>query len=70
MVRLNVDVNNKPICNDDALGGNTAWFMGKISFTGATHCAVSGCEGPVNPDKCRWFSGAWSNQCYVSSLLP
>lgn len=70
MVRLNVN-NGAVVCNNNALGLTTAWFKGKIAFAGeSVFCSVSGCVAPVNTNKCRYFSGDWSNQCYVSKLLP
>ena len=70
IIKLNINTDSTPICNDTSLGSQTAWFKGVIESNMVNYCSVTGCKDVVNPNKCRWFTGAWTNQCYVSSLLP
>jgi len=67
MVRLNVDANNNIECiMKDNPNSSSQWFQGVIAISVNTKiCAVPGCATAVNTTKCRYFSGVWTNHCFV-----
>jgi hypothetical protein len=71
LVKLNVDAaTSKVICNDNSLGTSTQWFSGSIVETTSNstyypYCSTTQCAKQVNPDKCRWLNGLWTDQCYI-----
>ena len=73
MVKMNVDSNHHIICDNNEANGSAQWFKGSIAkdkgYDGKTNkvkiCSVTGCTDTVNPNKCRYYNGLWSNHCYV-----
>jgi len=70
MVKMPVNPNGSIDCVDDSSSGSWQWFRGKIKKTSNTnsisYCSIQGqCADAVNPNKCRYYAGGWTNQCYV-----
>lgn len=65
MVKMNVNGNGTMICSDAAAHGGAQWFQGTIASSSVKICSVTGCTEPRNPNKCRYYNGNWSNNCYV-----
>lgn len=67
LVKMDIDPANstKAICSDNLVFKNPGYFKGIIVNTGTPYCQVNGCDVPYNPNKCRYHSGSWSNNCFV-----
>ena len=73
MVKMNIDSNRNVICDDNVANYNAQWFQGSIvkdphygeGSNKVKICAVTGCTSTVNPNKCRYYNGIWSGNCFV-----
>lgn len=67
MVKMNVNNGNgNVICSEAAVGPGAQWFRGSIAVSGtAKYCSLTGCAEARNPNKCRYYAGGWTNNCYV-----
>lgn len=73
MVKMNVDSNFNLICNDNLANSSAQWFQGSIAKdphygeggNKVKICSLPGCTQTVNPNKCRYYAGNWSNNCFV-----
>ncbi len=68
LVKMDIDPKNpdNPICDENTDFSSPGIFVGKIDTANTfPYCSVAGCAKSVNPNKCQYFSGSWTKNCYI-----
>ncbi|NLZ74311.1 hypothetical protein GX917_00135 [Candidatus Falkowbacteria bacterium] len=71
LVEMDIESKNPylPVCDENEKLTSPGAFVGKIALAaGHPYCSVSGCNfnrGFVNPAKCEYYTGSWTNNCYI-----